>query len=183
MKPDKLKGDTTLTPIVAPDIGDRVLLLGPGPEWQEGIVHSCVTSCNKTWVRVGNNSGYLFGFELENGQSWWREIEATAWIGGAPHGVKVRSLRRSFTLLPMTPENLAKRQRDLDIALCLDAYRKDVGSWAPDVLRRVAEVLRQAAREVDPNAPPSAVPEQDPYEQAGAAYGDDTTSLYGLGRP
>jgi hypothetical protein len=124
------------------DVGERVLLLGPGPEWQEGTVRSSVTSCNKCWVRVENDSNYLFGFELEEGQSWWREIEFADWVGGTPHGAKLRAPRGSFTLLRMTPENLAKRQRDLDIALVY-ACSKDVGSWEPDVLRRVAEALRQ----------------------------------------
>lgn len=129
-----------------PDLDERVLLLGPGPEWQEGTVRSVVSSFDTNWVRVENDSGYLFGFEIKDGQLWWREIEVADWIGGTPHSVKLRAVRGSATLLRMTPDNLARRQRDIDIAIVTDAVRGGVGAWAPDVLRRVADVLREGTR-------------------------------------
>jgi hypothetical protein len=132
---------TCAEPAATPDIGERVLLLGPGPEWQEATVRSSATNCNKRWLRAEGELGYLFGFELEDGQTWWREIESADWIGGIPHGAKLRATRGSFTLLQMTPDNLAKRQRDRDLALVSAAFQKGVGTWAPDVLRRVAETI------------------------------------------
>lgn len=130
------------TDILIPDIGERVLL-HERASWQEGTVRSVVTSCNKTWVRVENGNGYLFGFQIEEGQSYWREIEFADWVGGIAHGAKFRSPRISFEMLRTTPENLAKRQRDLDTVLVYSIVRKGVESWEPDILRRVAEILRE----------------------------------------
>jgi hypothetical protein len=125
-----------------PDIGERVLLLGPGPEWQEATVRSSVTSCNTCWVQVDLDDGDEAAFQLKDGQLWWREIRVDDWVGGVPIGVTNLGLRGTFTLLRMTPENLAKRQRDIDIAFVSDAVRGGVGTWAPDVLRRVAAALQ-----------------------------------------